>query len=76
MNEQLIERLKNMLVELTIKISAAEEDKRTSNAGYSEVIKDYKKRIKAISNAISKNDESILIHHYGEFYREELGVKK
>ena len=74
MEANLREKLKNRLVDLTCKLRCISDEKKEKMAGYTELIKDQKKRIDAISIAISSDDDGDLVNYYGEHYKNELGL--
>jgi Tfp pilus assembly protein PilF len=73
--QQLREKLADKLVDITCQIDQKEIDKKTFMAAYSELIKSLERQTKVISKALKKNDDTILIDNYGEFYQTELGLK-
>lgn len=70
------EKLNAKLVDLTCQINQTEIDKKAQMSAYGELIKSLEKRTRVISKALKKNDESILVDYYGEFYSSELGLEK
>ena len=75
MQEDVREKLKNKLVELTCKMRATTDEKKEMAAGFASVIKEQKKKIDAISVAISSSDETVLESYFGEEYAAVLGIK-
>ena len=75
LNDGLLEKLQAKLVDVTCLIQKTEDDKKVQMSSISELLKLLKKRQKAISQAIKKNDEDELLNVFGEFYKNELGLK-
>ena len=75
LSSELLEKLQIKLVDVTCLISKTEDDKKVQMSSISELLKLLKKRQKAISQAIKKNDEDELLNAFGEFYKNELGLK-
>ena len=75
MQESTREKLKNKLVELTCKLRVTGDERKQIVAGYVSVMKKQKKKIDAISIAISSNDEQVLSEYFGDEYADLLGIK-
>ena len=75
MEELLRTKLKDRLVKFTVDANNLENERKSKNTGYQNVIKEIKRKIDGISRAINLDDESELIEAFGEFYKDILGVK-
>ena len=75
LNDELKEKLKKKLVDITCTIQQSKDDKKTQMGAITELIKTLEKRQRAISRAVKNNDEDELISTFGEFYLDELGLK-
>lgn len=75
MDEKLVNKLQQKMVDLTRAIDKNKADKKETVSAYNECIKDMEKNRCLIAEAIADKDEEVLICGIGEFYRDILGVK-
>ena len=76
MNDDLKNRLKTKVVLNCGQIAKAKLDKKASNKEFSDLIKKLTHLEAVILEALAQNDENILIDRLGEFYQNELGIRK